>query len=320
MYNPELKNKFISQYTFAIDMRKVCMQLFNMTEGTESNLQSDLCTLSGKELQPIIDNLMTVSGGGSRLKMTILRSYFKWCADEGYPGAIGDIRDVSISNHGRIKRSMVSSPLQLQKFLNMVYAEESLKTLDNCKRCVFWMAFGGLSVEDICKVSTKDVILEDMIVSYNGKEYPIYREGMASFKNCKRLTQFVVDKSYRPAIASRSDGNCLVRGLRGDIDENKIRLWISAASRKAREISGSDIKITHYSIWLSGLFYRMYEAEQYGGEVNFLNAAIEKMGDREYKYSENIKQSKQAMDKGRRNHYAKEYLNDYYNWKDAFGL
>ena len=319
MFNPELKIRFISQYTYAIEMRKVCERLFDLTAPEEEKYQADLCTFKGEKLQPIVNSLMTVSQNGSRVRLTALRDYFKWCKANNVENAIGDLQDVIISNNSRITYSMVSGPLQLQKFLNRVYAPESSDTLDNCRRCVFWMAFGGLSVEDMCNVSTKDVILEDMVISYQGKEYPIYREGMAALKKCKRLTQFIVEKSHMTARVNRAPGNALIRGIRGDVNANKIRCWVSSASRKARELGDEHTRITHYSVWLSGLFYRMYEFEQYGGEVNFLNAAIEKMAGKEYRYPDGNK-SVEAKNNSRKNFYAREYLNDYYNWKDAFGL
>lgn len=325
MYNSELKSKFIAEYTSAIEMAKSCVTFFDFTEKFEAQRSADLCTFSAADLQQVADNMMTARSGGSRTRLSILRKYLIWCMSHGIDGARNEFQKIIVSNLDKIKRSMFSGPLQLQKFLNSALSPESEQQTDNCTRCIFWLIYGGMKIENLNRVLVSDVKLEDMIVSYDGDEYPIYREGMAAFKNCKRLTQFLythhsaAGNDYE-VMRDRCAGKELIRGVRSVPSIATIRSLITKTSVQSSESTGVEVRYSNYNVWLSGLFFRMYETEQYVGHISFIGAANDLVQGKKYKYGDVTEEKRKTLDFARRNNYAKQYLMDYQNWKDAFDL
>ena len=77
----------------------------------------------------------------------------------------------------------------------------------------------------------------------------------------------------------------------------------------------TDLKLSYFRVWISGLFYRMYERERAGMPVDFSAAAAQFMEGKTYK-----------LDRGRNTPEAKkrqltrDYLEDYERWKLAFAI
>ncbi len=324
MYNPDMKNDFITQYTgndSKLALFTACISLFNTIEKYELEYGLDVCAFSEEQLISIADKLATLRSDGSRLRVRILQEYSKWCMRNNVSGANDNILHLSSSldNKGKIKHSMVGGPLQLHGYLNKLFSPVSDMETDVIYRCVYWLAYAGIDITDALKVKANDIHLSDMVISYGGKIYPIYREGRDVFKACAEATQFV----YRNPTYSHIDfmlrdripGDELIRGIRNALTESSLRTRLSKYTAYAIRAGKTDTKLSYYGAYLSGLFYRMYEQEIDGWNVDFTDVADAEMAK---KLDDNSKVRIDASFRGARSKKAKQYLLDYNKWKEIF--
>lgn len=315
MYNSVIKEKFIAELSSNLSRREACLSLFNSLEKYENEQQMDLCAMTPEQLQPVANKMMTIRKTGSRMRMTILQSYFTWCLKNNIPGASDGIFHVELSNVDRLKKSMFANPLMLQQFLNLVFEPESDKCTSMVYRCIYWMAYGGIKIEDVGNITAEHIDFSHMVIRYNDSEYPIYREALNTFHVCAEETQFY----YRNPVyvnsgdqwRDRAAGKSIVRGIRQVVDNPEyIRAMMSRVSRESKRNGKTELRPTYYSVFLSGLFYRIYEMEIAGFPPDFSVAADEFVSEGSYS-SGRYKQK--ARSKAIR-----DYMADYENWKLVF--
>lgn len=317
MYNEEIKIKFIRGYTDSINTAKVCTTIFNVFETYEQEWQSDLCTKSAEELQPIIDKVVGLRVRSKWMRLIILKDYVKWCIGMKVPGACDGMLKIETVGLDKIKQQMIASPLQLQMYLNDICDPETEETVDNIYRCFYWLAYGGVEEEDIFTIKCGDVDLANMIVRYRDTEVPIYREALPAFRNCMNLTQFAFKHPNYEKLAykDRAAGDTLIRGITSQPSLKAMRVTLSRRSKQKVEEGGTALKMSYFRVWISGLFYRMYERERVGIKVDFNDAAIQFMKGKAYK----LDKSRNTLDAKRRQ-LARDYLEDYERWKLAFKI
>jgi len=317
MFNSNLKEKFIKAYTTSISLREACVSAFNVFEKYESEWGADLCTKSAEELQPIVDASVGFRARSKHLRMRILCDYVKWCMKNGEPGACDGMLRVQISGVEKMRQQTVTSPLHLQVYLNKIFAPENEETTDNIYRCFYWLAYAGMEEEEILKVRISEVDFSNMTVKHNGKEYPIYREALRAFKNCVNLTQFLYKhpnySSDKIVYKDRAPGDTVIRGLKAPPSTQTVRVELSRRSKEAIESGITDLKLSYFRVWLSGLFYRMYERELAGFPVDFSSAAAQFMDGKSYKL-ESGRNTREAYQRK----VAKGYFEDYEIWKMTF--
>lgn len=317
MYNEELKTKFVRGYTNSISTAEVCQTIFNAFEQYEVEWGADLCTRSTEELQPVVDGLVGFRARSKWMRLIILKDYVKWCIGMKVPGARDGMLKIETVGLEKVKHQTVASPLHLQRYLDSICEPESEETTDNIYRCFYWLAYGGVAEEDILSIKCSDVDLNNMVVRYNDTEVPIYREALPAFKNCVKLTQFVYKHPNYDKLVykDRADGDTLVRGIRSAPSIKAMRVELSRRSKAKMDEGKTDLKLSYFRVWISGLFYRMYERERAGMPVDFSAAAAQFMEGKTYK-----------LDRGRNTPEAKkrqltrDYLEDYERWKLAFAI
>lgn len=317
MYNEELKTKFVRGYTNSISTAEVCQTIFNAFEQYEVEWGADLCTRSTEELQPVVDGLVGFRARSKWMRLIILKDYVKWCIGMKVPGACDGMLKIETVGLEKVKHQTVASPLHLQRYLDSICEPESEETTDNIYRCFYWLAYGGVAEEDILSIKCSDVDLNNMVVRYNDTEVPIYREALPAFKNCVNLTQFVYKHPNYDKLVykDRADGDTLVRGIRSAPSIKAMRVELSRRSKAKMDEGKTDLKLSYFRVWISGLFYRMYERERAGMPVDFSAAAAQFMEGKTYK-----------LDRGRNTPEAKkrqltrDYLEDYERWKLAFAI
>lgn len=317
MYNKELKEQFIKEYTASISVRQACVSVFNMLEKYETGWGADICTRSSAELQPIVDELVGIRVKSKVLRVAILKDYIRWCVAHNVPGSRNGFANVSTDGIAKLKRQTVTSPLHLQVYLNQICEPESEETTDNIYRCYYWLAYGGFREEDILKVRTSDVDFANMVVRLGDEEAPIYREAIPAFRNCVNLTQFVYkhpNYSARKVVYKpRVEGDELIRGVRSSTTVLAMRVELSRRSKRCIEEGKTELKLSYYRVWISGLFYRMYERELAGLPVDFSSAAARLMEGKTY----NLTRSRNTPITYQRK-VANDYQRDYEHWKMTF--
>lgn len=261
-----------------------------------------------------------------KLRLTILKEYIRWCIKNQIEGACDELFLIEELGLDKLKRQMVANPQHLQRYLNCICDAESEETVGCIYRCFYWLAYGGMKEEDVLDVAASDVDLLDMVVRHGGNEYPIYREAIPAFKNCVNLTQFRYKHSNYSAnkvvFKERASGDMLLRGISESKSIKAVRVEMSrrAKNPKFKSVSDEadislDLKLSFYRVWLSGLFYRTYEAERAGMPADFMAAAEQFMEGKTYKLDSgrNLIGAKQRQ-------LASDYLEDYNRWKEAYSI
>lgn len=325
MYNGEIKARFIEEFSTSTNRRHIATVMFNTLEPYEAKWSADFCTRSKAELQPVVNEIVGFRAKSKNTRLSILKDYVRWCIKNQVEGACDSLFQIEEIGLDKLKRQMVANPQHLQRYLNCICDAETEETVECIYRCFYWLAYGGINnEEDAFRVLDKDVDFENMVVRYNNREFPIYREAIPAFKNCVILSQFKYKHpNYeKTIIKERANGTMLLRGYSEKKSVKALRVEMSRRAKNPKFKSPSDegdksldLKLSFYRVWLSGLFYRTYEAERAGMPVDFMAAAEEFMEGKTYKLDSgrNLIGAKQRQ-------LASDYLEDYNRWKDAYSI
>lgn len=317
MYNAEIKDKFIRESNLTESRRKFCCSLFEAISKYEEQWGADICTQSVEFVQPVVDAVSGFQHRSSLTAISNLRKYAKWCLDNNIPNATDTLLRIKNVGDSKLKNQMLSNPLHLQRYLDCICAPENAKRIDNTYRCYYWLAYSGMSEDDIFLVKSSDVDFLRRIIRYNGYEYPIYEPAIPALMNCVNMTSFIstsaaasIDKPF----ITRGEGEILIRGTKPYVTSSTFRPMLSRLSTKAVEQGSTSLKISYNRVWLSGLFFRMHERELAGYDVSFKGVVLEQLMK---KYPDkplgdhNITYIRQKSSK---------YLLDYKRWKKVFNI
>ncbi len=323
MYNAELKEKFISEFSTGLSRREAARATFEAIEPYELGWNADICTRSSDEIKPVVEDIIGVRSSSKRLRLSILREYNRWCKKNNVEGVTDGILEVRETGVEKMRRSMVANPQHLQRFMDCIFDKESDETVDNISRSFYWLAYAGIKEEEVFNVLEKDVDFENMVIHFKNKEFPIYKEGIPALRNCVKLREFrVIHPNYPQGVyKDRIEGDNLLRGIKSN-SLSTLRVTISKKNKVPRyrdqfdkDDKSLDIQTSYYKVWLSGLFYRVYEFERAGVPPDFMDVAADHMEGKTYNLSSgrNLIGAKQRQ-------LAKDYLEDYNRWKGAFSI
>lgn len=318
MYNAEIKHQFMREVVSTTPWKlKLCESVFNNTEEYEAEWKADLCTKSAEELQPMVNQISGFRARSKWSRLILLKDYVKWCIEMEVDGACSGMLEIKTVGLDKVKQQTIASPKHLQNYLNAICEPADMKATDNIYRCYYWLAYAGMAEEDIFKVKCSDVDFNKLIVQYNQKYtvVPIYPEGLEAFHNCVELSQF---RYIHPNITKeiwkdRADGDILIRGIKSVSTIKAFRVELSRRSKQKSD--KTPLKLSHFRVWLSGVFYRMYEQEIIGVPPDFNAIVAQQMEGKTYK-----------LDSGRNTIEAKhrqlvrDYEEDYERWKLAWFL
>lgn len=329
MYNAELKERFVSEYSKDESKRKALYTLFGAIEKYEVELSKDFSRMGRQELEYVLPEIAGLRHKSRHSRSALLKDYVKWCVDHHVDGATTEVANINFGELGlsKMRRQSVANPQQLQVYLDSVFEKESEETSDVVLRCYFWLAYMGvMNEEDALAIEVSDVSFEDMAIRFRGREYPFYREAIPAIKKCVTLRSFRDARSNRSSASYkiRGAGTKLLRTTSDDVSANVIRATIcrkaKAKQRKlAIEQSGNNktagLSLSYTRVWLSGRFYDMLEKERAGMSVDFTYLAEEFMEGKTYDLS-----SGRNTLKAKVKWYAKEYQRDYERWKQAHAV
>ena len=313
MYNAERKEMYIQEYTTSIGLRQFATWVFNSTEQFEENYGNDICNLPFGETSSIVDEVSGLRVVSQNRPLKILRDYVAWCSRNGFETteSIFEIKDIGLS---KVKRQTIRNPKHLQIILNTICDPESELTTDNNIRTYLWLAYSGMKNEDIFCVKESDVDFDIMKIRYGQKLYPIYTESLDAIRNCVNSRQYNYKHSNytKDCVRDRVPGDILIRGIRSVPSITSMRAEISTRCKRAIESGKMETELSYYRVWLSGIFYQMYELEQCGIPVDFSGVVLDKLDGKLFKLdsSRNTQESK-------RDEIARHYKADYERWKQT---
>lgn len=316
MYNKDLKKLFVDEHFHAESSRTVAWTILNAAGTFEDEWDADFCTVDKVRLQSMVDSIVGAKSNSKWMYLNTLKEYAKWAKAHNVEGACDAIFKIDVIGLQKVKEQTVSSPMHLQNILDSMYHPESQKTVDNTRRCFFWLAYSGLKEEDIPCVKKDNIDLSLMRVSFNGKDYPLYRESLPTIKSCMEDVSFqYINPNYtKPIWRDRVSGDTLLRGVKSNSSDIVLfRIAVSKEVNTAFTKNKIKVKISYNRVFNSGLFYRMFERERMGDEPNFMNAAWEFTEGKTYQLSSGRNTFEAKVRK-----VARCYLSDYERWKLAY--
>jgi hypothetical protein len=317
MYNAEQKMRFIQSRIRNENKRQPAVDAFDAFAALEEERGADLCTLPKQDLMETLDSLAGIRNQNQWKEVHIIQDYLYWCVDNKIPRASRDIFDMMEVGLENLRKRMVASPLHLQRVLDQVFDPEEEKTIDNVYRSFLWMAYGGMDRDEALLVTDDAVAFKALAIRWKGESYPLYREALPAIENCIELETLAVKRSDYTSIQDRIEGDRLLRGVKANSTAGTLLPVITKRVKQAVEEGKTDVNISYNQVWISGLFYRMYEQERAGDVVDFIKAAEKTIDDRIVKKTQAEKPVTDDRE-GRIYRTARDYKNDYQRWKRAF--
>ena len=320
MYNEQLKEAFIES------RKEVNKSFFEVFEKFEKKEGVDLCQLSTASAKEGLSEYAGFRSSNGDNYSSHLKQYCIFCENEGL-----DINRELLSVGGLdltpgARKYLVSSPKQLYETMNESFWAPEHQTLDCLYRCFLWCAFSGVPYEDIKKVATarRDALdIDKRTIVINDITYELYEESIEDFKNLKYMEEYkIIHPSYAKVVwKQRVFSMFLFRG-QDNARSNKTgyastNTLLSAI--KLKQNKSNTKKVLRYkNVYISGIFYRAYQAEQCGLEPDFSKyfwrdseqraLAPLKPGQKPDKSRKRLLQSYRFMRR------------DYETWKNAFNL
>lgn len=323
-YNAELKERFLENARISGTMDSLFRNVFDFIAPYEEKHGADICTWGEEETQEVLDKLAGFRSYSSRNRENLLKRYIRWCLANEVPGANGAIFGVSADGISVIRERLLSGPEHLQHCLDSFLSPESDKTADNVLRGYCWLAFAGMTDTDILSTTVDSVDFDNLCVHSGGVSYPLYRESLPCMHVLCEMSCFKYfhdgygnEFIWRP----RKESDRLLRGIRNaEPTLNSIRTRLSTKNVDAFNDKKIDIKLSYYRIWLSGEFYRMYQKERMGEDVDFTYLAVRGLTEREgsgrpYKLDSGV--NKRTTESKKRE-LARNFQVDYTRWKIAY--
>lgn len=314
MYNERKKREFIEEYTTSTNTAKVAARIFEALAKYEELYQKDICAMPIEELQPTINSVIGLRSGSKEMSVSVVKEYVKWCVSNNFPDAVDNMDSVDLQGLDKVKTHMVANPTHLQRALDELFDSESEETMDNINRCYFWLAYSGFPEDSVFSLESDMVNIQSMVVCLGDSEYPLYKESIPAFSNIIHLTSFNYKhpRYNQDIVRDRVLGSKLFRGVKADAEATTFNSMLSKKCRLAYKSGKTNFQLSYKRVCLSGLFYRMYERERAGFDVDFddkdLTILIEQTEDKEKRA--NLKRMRRVR--------SQEYLEDYKRWKLAF--
>lgn len=314
MFNSELKEQYIHDSNFTEAREKFARQLFGALEKYEEQWGSDICTRSVDEIQLVVDAVSGYKKRSWATTLSYLHTYGRWCISNGVAGATDALLQIRVASTDKLRDQTIPNPAELQEYLNSIFEPENHRKIDNTFRCFYWLAYAGMREDDIYAVRSSDVDFVHMVVKFYDYEYPVYEEALPAMMNCVVLTAFSSTSSQcaDDMIMPRGEGDILIRGTKPSASKWTLRPLLSRVSSKAVNDGNTRLKLSYNRVWLSGLFYRMYQRECSGFKASFASVALEYLQEK-YKNDPD-----KIITKTEINQKSKMYLSDYKRWKKAF--
>jgi integrase len=296
--------------------------MLKSAEPYEIKYGKDLSGFTQEEMQDFVDKTFGVSHLSRRARFSSIKTYLKWCADNGIGAGIGVLDKVSTDDIKAYKERYVSSAKHLQAILDEIFKPEEDLSIDNVYRAYFWLAFCGIPQGEIMNVKKSDIKFDTSEIAYQGCYFYMNQYAIKSISNCAKLTEFrrynsIYKNGFTMCEREHSDAllcGVSARGYKGltyDTISDIVRKRIKKVFANVDTVPKIDVS----HMYKSGLFVRAYAAEKENGvEPDFKDVILI-----ENRIS-TAKPLTEAQVKKRLSQRGREFRHDYKLWKSAFDL
>lgn len=314
MYNSTLKETYIAQQYDNIKTIQNVKRVFDATEVYEAKYNCDISQMNDDQADETIRGVCGIKSATIDATLAYIRMYIRWRSDVCKDATTDAFFKVVTPSIEIIKSRSVSGPVDLSIYLDTIFdskAEDHKP--DNVYRCYMWLAFMGFEENESHEMTVKNVDLQTMEVNFNGRCVPIYREAFPVFRNVVLLDHFIYENSnYGDSIIrERLPGESLFRGVRSSCPTVlTLRAEINRQIDNTVSRLGDGVRrVTYARALQSGIFYRFYELERAGIEIDFKKFC--EGADRPHR-------DKPVKDRKTLNNFVRDMKKDYEAWKLAF--
>lgn len=219
-----------------------------------------------------------------QLRLSLVRTTFlynRWCRRNKLPAKDNITRSTQVKKM-KLEYEIIRSPAHLQEMLDKALDEEKKCTADLCCRGAAWLAYAGLTEEEVVTITAKDINFRDKSLCVFRDGFPrkirLFDEGMESLSLLAKLTAFdSYRKSYKDKKTEfkRVNSDSIIRGVdtgrsaRSKISKKQRSNSIILANIFNRQRSGGKLEpLTYKNLWKCGYFYRAYLEERARGPVD----------------------------------------------------
>lgn len=329
MYNEERKRAFLEAKGLSANSAGIMLSMFERIAEHERACGCDFSEMSEVQMSKAVSDVSGLSRKTIYAAESTLRDYVRWCASEGYVENIK--REIKADVTDRVMKSMVCSPADLLRTLDVVFPEPEINGIHYIYRAYLWLAFSGLEEKEAIRVEPRNLCFERMKilgVCGNFSEYEISREAVHDLQMASSMVQICENRGKRNVSLiwkERASGNQILRGKATEktLEESlvsSIRPIVSRAFARAAKTAADGIRVnlSYRRAYMSGIFYREYMNELAGLRPNFSKYAYIDF------YNRNQKDGYKLKGNYTEEHVIsilrRSYEEDYLRWKNAFGL
>lgn len=282
MYNTELKERFIQDFSASIASRQRALVFFNAIERYEAEMNADIVTMKETDALWVLES-STLGFRSTSLAqpLMVFRKYCEWCLSHDVPGVTDALLKISPKYPAveKMASHTVKNPTHLQRVMDEVFDPVSSNGLDNLLRAYLWLAYSGVQEDAAELMTAENVDLENGCLRVDGKEYPLYIEAYPVFVFCKK-SKFITrlrnhGNQHDPGhtemeIVQRGDGELLLRNTSSSVTIQGLRSRTAIRTRAAKsEGFTKSSALTYGRLLLSGIYYRAHEREIAGLDMGF---------------------------------------------------
>lgn len=347
MYNEEQKQKFINGQTKE-SSKELALRFFTMMQDVEEEHGKDVAVFDDNEMQTLFEGRFGMRKSSKKVAISLVQRYIRWCKENGLEARGNEVLTVDIDNTTGLREKMVASPIDLKRVLDDYFDEAKYQTADVVLRTFLWLAFIGVEDRDSIRIKCQDVDVVNLGLRYKGEIYELPRESREDFLAARNLEFFnrmvmdhtrvmpsrgnkTTDVHINNHTIQREPGDLLLRmtvPITSDTLVKTMRPRVNFAFRKRNaELIESGKKslcryLSYNRVWLSGVYYRVFEQERAGCGTNFTEIAV---GIVKKKRAEEITERGKESEQIGLSEYSKQISytqlqleEDYRRWKQAF--
>lgn len=313
-YNPEIKQKFLNEKDETV--RGTYKRLFATLKQDEERYNSDFCDFNYDTLMNVLSNRLSRGRSSKNTQLSLLRNYVAWCIAERIKKSdenpIKSLRTIDIDSSVQIRRQFLRDPEHLQKILNTVLKSETDEDANGVMyRMSCWLLYEGFTEDEVLELRESNVDFGNKtLTSPSGDRVIAVSDTLIKLIKQAIDLEYTVRQNPHGGVNEYEleDSDRLFRKIkRKDSTRSKqpLRVKLSRLRNKYASDTYESISLASNRIWLSGLFYRLYQKEK----------SVEGLTVEDFYYNLNGVNTRDSI-----NAKIKNNQRDYADWKKAYSL
>lgn len=281
MFNTSQKEEYID-YVLSFNSseerleqnRTQLVNFFNRLEEAEELIQKDIAMMNFSEMQTVLPVLFRRTIKYQTVVISNLRKYLSWCIENGYSldseNRLLGVRPIDLNSTENYKFSMVKDEDQLEKYCEDFLQEWGNESVENMYRILFHVVFNGILFDEVIWIKDDQVDLENLTIFLSDRQIKISKlcaGWIKKYKNMNYYTSSLGERGTRNLPIVKK-GYLLERTVASrESMKTSMPAYISKLFARLKAEKKSVVTLTLNSIWLSGVFYRMFVEECNSGKI-----------------------------------------------------